>query len=215
MVIGVGDFYLNESVEAHNVYTATLGIYLSQLVLCLGLVALLHKSFCSSSKSEAVPSLFVEWSTCVTGDEPRSGRFLQGVRPRTCVARFARVLGLAHFRGSLRSLLAQRKGEFYAVSSRFRHRWVGGGVESVKKLDPRSLEVDHAFSSVDAVAQCLLDRKRTEAFRKAITRAVKPGDLVLDAGTGSGILAMFAAQAGAERVIALERDPYLARPRSA
>ena len=45
VVIGVGDFFLNESVEAHNVYTATLGIYLSQLILGLGLVAFMYKRF--------------------------------------------------------------------------------------------------------------------------------------------------------------------------
>ncbi len=43
LVIGVGDYLLNESVEAHNVYTATLAIYLSQLVVCLALSLALPK----------------------------------------------------------------------------------------------------------------------------------------------------------------------------
>lgn len=53
--------------------------------------------------------------------------------------------------------------------------------------------------------EMLRDRVRCEAYRAAITRIVKPGSVVLDVGTGTGIMAMFAAQAGAKRVYAVER----------
>lgn len=50
----------------------------------------------------------------------------------------------------------------------------------------------------------LIDDARTLAFEEAIRAIVRPGDRVVDVGTGSGILAMFAARAGAGQVQALE-----------
>ena len=70
---------------------------------------------------------------------------------------------------------------------------------------------DEAFSSVDLVHQCLIDEKRTNAFGRAIEKIVNKGDIVLDAGTGSGIMALFAARAGAKKVIAIELDEKVAK----
>jgi protein arginine N-methyltransferase 1 len=50
----------------------------------------------------------------------------------------------------------------------------------------------------------LQDTTRTNAFREAIRRCVTPDSVVLDLGTGSGILALFAAEAGARRVFAID-----------
>jgi type I protein arginine methyltransferase len=48
------------------------------------------------------------------------------------------------------------------------------------------------------------DRRRVEAFRRAIDATVKPDDVVIDVGTGTGILAVLACRAGAARVYAID-----------
>ena len=61
------------------------------------------------------------------------------------------------------------------------------------------------YSSIHGQESMLKDRVRCEAFQKALAETVTPGAVVLDVGAGTGLLSMFAAQAGAGRVYAVER----------
>lgn len=51
----------------------------------------------------------------------------------------------------------------------------------------------------------LKDYVRLAAYRRAIENKVKPGSIAMDLGTGTGILAFFAAKAGADKVYAIEK----------
>ena len=74
-------------------------------------------------------------------------------------------------------------------------------------LDPQGCapsQPNYGYARPEIHRTMLLDTVRTEAFRAAIMSVVKPGDVVVDMGTGTGVLAMFAAQAGAGEVHGIE-----------
>jgi len=60
------------------------------------------------------------------------------------------------------------------------------------------------FDSAPIHVAMLNDKIRTSSFLKGIQEVVHPGDIVVDIGTGTGILAIAAARAGARHVYAIE-----------
>jgi len=66
-----------------------------------------------------------------------------------------------------------------------------------------------AFQILKVHELLLRDAARNAAFRRALEEAVKPGSYVLDIGSGTGLWAIIAAKLGAEKVVAIEREPLL------
>ena len=71
---------------------------------------------------------------------------------------------------------------------------------------------EFAFDDGDVPGQCAQDTERTKILQQAIGAAIKdhPNCVVLDCGTGAGLLALFAVRAGASHVVAVEGNKYLA-----
>lgn len=74
---------------------------------------------------------------------------------------------------------------------------------------------DKSCSLVEAVNDfhfaMMNDFDRNEFYKKALETQIKPSDIVLEIGTGSGLLAMLAARAGAKHVYAIEANRNMAQ----
>lgn len=60
--------------------------------------------------------------------------------------------------------------------------------------------------SVLSYGQMACDGVRIDAYARAIQKAVRPGDVVVDLGCGTGIMSLLALRAGAKRVHAVDMD---------
>jgi protein arginine N-methyltransferase 1 len=60
--------------------------------------------------------------------------------------------------------------------------------------------------SLHDFGEMIADRERVEAYSKAITEVVRPGDAVLEIGCGPSLFALFACQAGARKVYAVDSE---------
>lgn len=55
----------------------------------------------------------------------------------------------------------------------------------------------------------IADARRTEAYREALRLTVRPGAVVVDVGTGTGLFALMACRFGARKVYAIEPDDII------
>ncbi|HBX78323.1 MAG TPA: hypothetical protein DEG43_11805 [Acidimicrobiaceae bacterium] len=65
------------------------------------------------------------------------------------------------------------------------------------------------FEGISQHEEMLNDAVRVDAYHRGIQRNVVPGDVVLDLGTGTGLLAMLASRAGAKKVYAVEHSEFI------
>lgn len=63
------------------------------------------------------------------------------------------------------------------------------------------------YDDIETHRRMVGDKVRLDRFHESIAASIRPGDVVLDVGAGSGILSLLAARAGASRVYAVERAP--------
>lgn len=65
------------------------------------------------------------------------------------------------------------------------------------------------FAGLSEHEEMLSDRVRVDAYHRAIHANIAPGDVVLDLGTGTGLLAFMASRAGARKVYAVEHGDII------
>lgn len=78
-------------------------------------------------------------------------------------------------------------------------------------LEPSELfpEVSNLYEFLSVHSDMVFDKERVNRYHQAINQQIKPGDVVVDIGTGTGLLAFLCIRAGAKRVHAIERSGAL------
>ena len=86
-----------------------------------------------------------------------------------------------------------------------------GVLRNVTAVKGDSESTTIAFNTPAIHIEMLNDKLRTSSYLKAIREVVRPGDVVVDLGTGTGVLAIAAAKAGAKHVYAIEVNNWIAQ----
>lgn len=110
------------------------------------------------------------------------------------------------FHAALESLEGRVHGpqEWIDLTTAIVHLYESGALVDVSRAAPPLQSTRRGFASAAIHIKMLNDRARTESYLAAIAEVVKPGDVVVDLGTGTGVLAVGAARAGAKHVYAIE-----------
>ena len=80
--------------------------------------------------------------------------------------------------------------------------------KTVQKLLYDNLNIE-GFSDLAMHERMIADSIRINAYHDAIKRHIHPGDIVVDLGTGTGILAFFAAQQNPKKVYAIDHSDFI------
>ena len=110
------------------------------------------------------------------------------------------------FHAALESLQGRVHGpqEWIDLTTAIVHLYESGALVDVSRAAPPLKSSRRGFASAAIHIKMLNDRARTESYLAAIAEVVKSGDVVVDMGTGTGVLAVAAARAGARHVYAIE-----------
>lgn len=117
-----------------------------------------------------------------------------------------RILGLLSEPRTLDEIIAALRTSYGDGTNLMPAMAVLNGLLDSDGLVPFGSTVTSATGWADPAEQgrMLHDNRRTTDYLAAIAVAVQPGDVVVDVGTGNGILALAAARAGARAVYAVE-----------
>lgn len=99
---------------------------------------------------------------------------------------------------------AVSRHEWMERTALIRRFWETGVLVDVEARTPPTVFPSRGFAAPRIHTRMLQDRTRTEQYLRAIAGVVQPGDVVVEIGTGTGILALAAARAGARKVYAIE-----------
>ena len=66
-----------------------------------------------------------------------------------------------------------------------------------------------SYSELNEHGSYVSDAVKIDAYRRALTNLIRPDDVVIDMGCGTGLLGLLALQAGAAKVIAVDSGPIL------
>jgi len=107
---------------------------------------------------------------------------------------------------ALKKLQTQITGaqDWMDLMSTIVHLHEAGALQDEAQNKPTLRTDTSGYDSAPIHVAMLNDRLRTSSFLAGIHEVVHPGDVVLDIGTGTGILAIAAARAGARHVYAIE-----------